>query len=62
MALAMRGSKEMPMDELYERIKKRRRKAAIKRFMQSLVKLIPLFGVLIFILTMVVLSENKMTL
>lgn len=47
------------MDELYERIKKKRRKAAIKRFMQSLVKLIPLFGVLIFILTMVVLSENK---
>ncbi|WP_027430162.1 hypothetical protein [Lachnospira multipara] len=47
------------MDELYERIKKKHWKAAIKRFMQSLIKLIPLFGVLIFILAMVLLSDNK---
>lgn len=47
------------MDELYERIKKKRRKAKIKKFMQSLVKLTPLFGVLIFILAMVLLSDNK---
>lgn len=47
------------MDELYERIKKKRMKAKIKKFMQSLVKLAPLFGVLIFILAMVLLSDNK---
>ena len=47
------------MDELYERIKKKRRKAKIKKFMQSLVKLIPVFGVIVFIFAMVLLSEYK---
>jgi len=47
------------MDELYERIKKKHRKAKIKKFMQSLVKLIPVFGVIVFIFAMVLLSEYK---